>query len=402
MIRQANTGMGLLTLALSFIALGTVGPFALILLGILFTLLGAGGGHAMGAAVAGMAAMIFVIWILLVLAFIGQIMCFFAPLSQETKIKLGICMGLSLVHLAIGGIVGSLMSIGGLIAYLAFLYGLCRDLEAPDLVSSFNSSAGFGFIAFCSAVLAPFSIFLSPGLMVVFFVCSFLFGALAFARYAQTIVSLAQRANQLRLQGVALSATEDSGPGFTRFEEEAPPKPARPTFQMEWTGLVNLPADLPGPHEATRVGDAEKVAAMLRPGKVDVKGPGGLTPLHVAAISGVMQVADMLLKKGANIDDACDGGLTALYFAIQSNNGNLVGLLLQRGANLNARNEQGRTPLHWACAAPSERLEGQARVRMVQMLLSKGADPEAQDNDGCTPAQLAEKAGHDDVASAFS
>ena len=77
-------------------------------------------------------------------------------------------------------------------------------------------------------------------------------------------------------------------------------------------------------------------------------------------------------------------------------------MLLQRGANLNARNEQGRTPLHWACAVPSDRLEGQARVRMVQMLLSKGADAQAQDNDGCTPAQLAEKAGHDDVVAAFN
>lgn len=394
--------MGLLTLALSFIALGTVGPFALILLGILFALLGAGGGHAMGAAVASMAAMVFIIWILLILAFVGQIMCFFAPLSQETKTKLGICMGLSLLKLFLGAsLIGSLMSLGGLLAYLAFLYSLCSDLEAPELAGSFNSSAGFGFIAFCSAILAPFSIFISPGLMLMFFVCSFIFGALAFARYAQTIVSLAQRANQLRLQGVEMSSSEVSGPGFTRFEEGVPAKPVRPAFEMEWSGLINLPADLSGPHEATRVGDTEKVAAMLRPGKADVKGPGGLTPLHVAAISGVMQVADMLLKKGANVDDACDGGLTALYFAIQNNNNNLVGLLLQRGASLSVRNEQGRTPLHWACAVPGDRLEGQARVRMVQMLLNKGADPQAQDNDGCTPAQLAEKAGHDDVVAAF-
>ena len=401
---KANSGMGLLTVALSLIALGTVGPFALILLGMLLVMLSAGGAHSAGAAIASMAAIMVVMGILMILAFVGQIMCFFAPLSQETKTKLGVFMGLSVVNFFLGGgLLGSLLSIIGLIAYLSFLYGLCNDLEAPDLAASFNSAARFGFIAICCCFLAPFTMFFSGGLMLVLMIGGFIFGALFLARYAQTLVSLAQRANQLRIQGVELSA-RDSGPGFSRFEEEAPmlPKPVRPPFQMEWSGLVNLPSDLTGPHEATRVGDVEKVSAMLRPGKADVKGPGGMTPLHVAAISGVMQVADMLLKKGANIDDPCDGGLTALYFAIQSNNGNLVGLLLQRGANLNARNEQGRTPLHWACAVPSDRLEGQARVRMVQMLLSKGADAQAQDNDGCTPAQLAEKAGHDDVVAAFN
>lgn len=396
--------MGLLTMALSFIALGTVGPFALILLGILFMLLGAGGGHAMGAAMASMMAMVFIIWILLILAFVGQIMCFFTPLSQETKTKLGVCMGLSLFQFVMGGgILGSILSLVGMLAYLAFLYGLCQDLEAPELGGRFNSAAGFGFISLVSCILAPFSMFISSGLMLVLLVSAFLFGALAFARYAQTMVSLAQRANQLRLQGVELNPRDLAGPGFTRFEEDAPPaKPARPDFQMEWSGLIHLPPDLSGPHEATRVGDTEKVAAMLRPGKADVKGPHGMTPLHVAAISGVMQVADMLLKKGANVDDACDGGLTALYFAIQNNNNNLVGLLLMRGASLSTQNEQGRTPLHWACAVTSDRLEGQARVRMVQMLLSKGADPNAQDNEGCTPAQLAEKAGHDDVVAALT
>lgn len=399
---KSKNGMGVLTLALSLIALGTVGPFALILLGILFALLGAGGGHAMGAAIGSMMAMLIIIWILLILAFVGQIMCFFTPLSQETKTKLGVCMGLSLVHFVFGGVIGSILSLVGMLAYLGFLYGVCQDLEAPELASRFNSAAGFGLVALVSCFAAPLSAFVSPGLIIVFFVGAFLFGALGVARYAQTLVSVAQRANQLRLQGMDIQSHEFTGPGFTRFEEEAPAKPARPPFEMEWSGLVQLPPDLSGPHEATRVGDSEKVAAMLRPGKADPKGPNGLTPLHVAAISGVMQVADLLLKKGANVDDACDGGLTALYFAIQNNNNNLVGLLLTRGASLSARNEQGRTPLHWACAVPSDRLEGQARVRMVTMLIGKGADPQAQDNDGCTPAQLAEKAGHDDVVAALS
>lgn len=396
--------MGLLTVALTMLAVGTVGPFLLILLGFLYMLM-VGGGSAMGmahglmagGAMAGAALLAILMVLLLLVGLLGQILCMFTPLSQDTKMKLGICLVCSLASNVI-----PFVGLVSLITYLLFLYGLCRDLEAPDLTAKFNSAALMGLLAILSFVGGLFMTMIVPPMFLVGMLAWILFGALGVARYGQTMVSIAQRANQLRLQGVQLEqgAPQHGQLGFSSFNEEpvAPAKPALPPFEMAGAELVKLPADLSGIHEATRVGDAEKVMGMLRPAKPDPKGPNGLTPLHIAAISGVMQVADMLLKKGANVDEPCDGGLTAIYFAIQNNNANLVGLLLQRGASLRHANDQGRTPLHWACAVPSDRLEGQARSRMVQLLLSRGADRTALDEDGKTAFDLAQAAGHPELA----
>lgn len=399
--------MGLLTIALTMLATGTVGPFVLILLMVLY-MMAVGGGSAMGmargmvgaGALAGMAAFLMLVGMVALVGLLGQILCLFTPLSQDTKTKLGLCLVLSFV----GGFIpfiGGFLVLGGMVCYLLFLYGVCQDLEAPDLTAGFNSSALLGLLSFLSMFGGLMMTFIIPPAGLLGSLAFMLLGALSVARYGQTMVSLAVRANQLRLQGAALGGGQVAGHsemGFTPFEEPvAPSRPALPAFEMAGSELVKLP-ELNGVHEATRVGDVEKVNAMLRPAKPDPKGPNGLTPLHIAAISGVMQVADLLLKKGANVDETCDGGLTAIYFAIQNNNGNLVGLLLQRGASLRHANDQGRTPLHWACAVPSDRLEGQTRLRMVQLLLSRGADRTALDEDGKTAFELAAAAGHSELA----
>lgn len=174
-------------------------------------------------------------------------------------------------------------------------------------------------------------------------------------------------------------------------------------FQLEGADLCQIPAgDLPPLHDVVKLGDADKVEAALAHGRnLQEKVGRGLTPLHIAAIVGVMASADLLLRKGAQLEDTCEGGLTPLYFAIQTNNTNLVGLLLSRGANVNHKNDQGRTPVHWAAAVPSKKLEGQARTRMVQMLLQKKGDPRAVDNSNKTPGWLAQEAGFPEVAQAI-
>ena len=103
-----------------------------------------------------------------------------------------------------------------------------------------------------------------------------------------------------------------------------------------------------------------------------------------------MSGTDLLLSLGANVDDTCDHNLTPLFLAVHANNVNMVGYLKSRGANLNHRDELGRTALHWAAAAPTERLGGQNRPKMVEFLLNHGADPSIQDNDGQTALNLAQ------------
>jgi ankyrin repeat protein len=174
-------------------------------------------------------------------------------------------------------------------------------------------------------------------------------------------------------------------------------------FQLEGAQLCQIPSgDLPALHDVVKLGDQDKVEAALT-ARCDVheKVGHGMTPLHIAAIVGVMACADLLLRKGARTEDTCEGGFTPLFWAVQTNNTNLVGLLLSRGANVNHKNDQGRTPLHWAAAVPSKKLDGQTRVRMVTMLLQKKADPRVADNSNKTAGWLAQEAGFPEVAQAI-
>lgn len=396
---SSNSNLALLANAVTMIAIGTAGPLAVLLLASLFLVSKGINGLAsaqLGAGLVGLSC-----FLLGMVAFVGQVLCFFSPLSQDTKTKLGVCMVCGVLSFV--PFIGFLFGLVSLIAYLFFLYGLCTDLRAPHLAAKFNSSAFMGLLAILFCFGSIFAVFVIGPAAMLGWAVGFVLGLFSFARYVQTIISLAVQAHTLKASAPqVVEAT-----GFTPFEPaaermaEASPQlareQARPEFHLENEERIQLPAELPVLHEAVRIGDAEKVASQLRPGRIDQSGPGGLTPLQVAAISGVMQVADLLIRKGAVVDAPCEGGLTALYFAIQNNNANLVGLLLSRGASLSHRDDFGRTPLHWACAVPSPRLDGQARLRMVQMLLSKGADREALDNQGKTAMQLAVEAGHDEL-----
>lgn len=168
------------------------------------------------------------------------------------------------------------------------------------------------------------------------------------------------------------------------------------------TDLCVLPKDLTPLHAAVKEGDPEKVEVQLNGGaKIDDRVAGGIAPIHITAITGVMSVTEMLLRYGAPVDQTFDHNLTSVFLAVYLNNYNMVGYLISRGAKVNHQDVMGRTPLHWAAAAPSERLEGQNRVKIVQMLLKNGADPKIADNNGQTPQDLARAAELDDLVKLF-
>lgn len=154
--------------------------------------------------------------------------------------------------------------------------------------------------------------------------------------------------------------------------------------------LTVLPSQLPELHSAVKDGDPEKVYRQLTLG-VSIKEPvaGGMTSLHITAITGVMSVTDLLLQNGAHVEDTYDHNLTPIFLAVAVNNLNMVGFLLSRKANVHHRDDMGRTPLHWASALSHEKLEGQNRVHMVKLLLEKGADPNIADAEGLRPVDLA-------------
>ena len=70
---------------------------------------------------------------------------------------------------------------------------------------------------------------------------------------------------------------------------------------------------------------------------------------------------------------------------------NLARLLLDHGADVQAHGGwKGWTPLHWAAY--------RGRDAVVELLLARGADPLAVDEEGRLPHDLALQHGHDKVA----
>jgi len=109
------------------------------------------------------------------------------------------------------------------------------------------------------------------------------------------------------------------------------------------------------------------------------------TPLHMAIEHNKLEVATLLLERGANIDAHANNQHTPLNIAIFTNNLKAAQLLLEYGANINSRDDKDRTPLHHAICYNHHTNS----LKYVKFLLDKGADPNATDYKKRTPLHKA-------------
>ena len=130
---------------------------------------------------------------------------------------------------------------------------------------------------------------------------------------------------------------------------------------------------------------------------VNTKDEEGLTALHLAARQGRKDAVELLLANGANINARLIGwpGWTPLHEAATANHKEVAELLITKGADTNANCARagggrfGGTPLHEAV------FEGHRD--MAELLISKGADINAKQSGGLTPLDVAAFVGHKDV-----
>jgi ankyrin repeat protein len=136
-------------------------------------------------------------------------------------------------------------------------------------------------------------------------------------------------------------------------------------------------------HEAVRAGDAAKTRQLLAetPALVDERDTLGDTPLHLAAQTGNLELAELLLAAKADVNANAKAGWTALHWAAHGNNLPMAGLLLRHHASVNARNSIGHTPLHLAAWRNNSEL--------VELLLNHKADANAGDHSRRTPLHYA-------------
>jgi ankyrin repeat protein len=117
---------------------------------------------------------------------------------------------------------------------------------------------------------------------------------------------------------------------------------------MGWPPLVYACRGDKGEHP-------NKILRLLKHGAdIHVRSSKGKTALHCAAKAGFLKVIDVLIEKGANIDATDNNGETALFEVIRSTIKNrekqraTLESLLTKGANPNFENQKGLTLLQVA------------------------------------------------------
>lgn len=95
----------------------------------------------------------------------------------------------------------------------------------------------------------------------------------------------------------------------------------------------------------------------------------------------LIEMTEILLAKGLNINETGNRGQTPLFLAVRGSYEFLIKLFLNNGANVNAKDDNTDTPLHMACKVNN--------LFLVRPLIEAGAEINAQNNHGYTPLMTA-------------
>ena len=141
--------------------------------------------------------------------------------------------------------------------------------------------------------------------------------------------------------------------------------------------------------EACAMGDETRALALLDrdPSLLDRRSDDGFPPLGLAIFFRHPALARALIERGADVNAAADNAqrVAPLHAAASVGDIETMRLLLDRGADPNARQQQGFTPLHAAA--------GNGDLEMAKLLAARGADRHARTDDGKDAAAIAAERG---------
>jgi ankyrin repeat protein len=163
--------------------------------------------------------------------------------------------------------------------------------------------------------------------------------------------------------------------------------------------------------KAVNMGQTKAVELLLVKGADVNKNFSGITPLHVAAARGLLDIMYLLVDQGAEVNAKDNRGNTPLHYAVFAGHQPQVAWLLDHGANPGIANRDGHTPegmlLEWGTSgyghdfwglpvarpvdspspSPGKRLLTEQQRQIVEMLRARGNQPrpEAQPETGTNP-----------------
>lgn len=137
---------------------------------------------------------------------------------------------------------------------------------------------------------------------------------------------------------------------------------------------------------AASTGNVEMAKLLLRKGS---KLSQDAVVLRTAVQNGHVEMARLFLDAGSDPHAMVPDGWTLLQHAIHMRKDEMIRLLLERGSDVDLKNPEGKTALHFAVYLEN--------AGAVDLLIAQGADPNARDLYDITPLYLASSQGNTSV-----
>ncbi|GEM_PF-3109043 len=136
--------------------------------------------------------------------------------------------------------------------------------------------------------------------------------------------------------------------------------------------------------DSVYLNNIEMADHLIRKGAdVNAKDTMNSTPVIIASSLGHHELVKLFITRGARLGEKDKEGSTALHWASSGGYERIVDLLISRGADVNAKDNESFTPLHAAAAYD--------RRHVIKLLVAHGAAIDAQDNKGITPLKKIQK-----------
>jgi uncharacterized protein len=139
--------------------------------------------------------------------------------------------------------------------------------------------------------------------------------------------------------------------------------------------------------EAASIGDGNTLLHLIEkdPDQTNAYSVDGFTPLGLASFFGHTELVKILIDNGAKPNIAANNQfkVTPLHSACSISNYDIAEILIKNGADVNAKQMQNVTPLHSAAH--------NGQIRLVKLLIDNGADINSKMENGQTPLFMAEE-----------